>query len=243
MSSCGYTTLRSKAERDQLIEQYLPLVSHVLGRLSFALPPDVERDDLHSAGVLGLIHAAEHYDANRGASFKTFAYTAIRGAILDELRRLDPVPRTQRERIRAIEAAERELHARLGRTPTKGELRQYLSWPEGDFDKALAALHTAQVLSLNTTTEGGEGGGIEAIQLVEDSFIGRPELHVETEEEIARLSHEIGKLPKQSAQVIVLYYYEGLLLKQIGQVLGVSESRACQILSKSLAQLKLAMSD
>lgn len=241
--SRGYTALRSKAERDQLIEQYLPLVSHVLGRLTFALPPDIERDDLHSAGILGLIHAADHYDAGRGASFKTFAYTAIRGAILDELRRLDPVPRTQRERIRAIEAAQRDLRARLGRNPTSDELDAHLDWPEGDLDKALAALHATQVLSLSHGSEGEEGGAVQGVDLVEDRHSPSPELRVETEEEIARLSHEIAQLPRQSAQVVVLYFYEGLLLKEIGQVLGVSESRVCQILSKSLALLKLAMSD
>lgn len=238
----AYASLRTKEERDQLIEQYLPLVSHVLGRLTFGLPPDVEREDLHSAGVMGLIHAADNYDASRGAAFKTFAYTTIRGAILDELRRLDPVPRTQRERIRAIERMQVELRAQLGRNPTTGELQEHLNWPYGDFDKALTALHTAQVLSLNSTTDNGEES-TERIHLVEGREDSSPTLRVETEEEIARLTHEIGKLPQQSAQVVVLYYYEGLLLKDIGQVLGVSESRVCQILSKSLAQLKLAMTD
>jgi RNA polymerase sigma factor for flagellar operon FliA len=135
-----------------------------------------------------------------------------------------------------------ELRAQLGRNPTTGELQEHLNWPDGDFDKALTALHTAQVLSLNSTTDNGEES-TERIHLVEGREDSSPTLRVETEEEIARLSHEIGKLPQQSAQVVVLYYYEGLLLKDIGQVLGVSESRVCQILSKSLAQLKLAMTD
>ncbi len=238
--NASYLALRTKEERDQLIEQYLPLVSHLVGRIAISPPPGLDRDDLYSCGVMGLIHAADSYDPRKGASFKTYAYTAVRGAILDELRRADPVPRAARERIRRLDRASRELSSALGRKPTRSELCAELELTEKELDDAFELWHAAHTLSLNGGQDGDDDPGISESQIESDE-IPRPLDVAEFKEDVDRLSREIGSLPPQASQVVILYYYEGLLLKEIGAVLGVSESRVCQILSKALAQLRLAM--
>ncbi|MFQ5505646.1 MAG: sigma-70 family RNA polymerase sigma factor [Planctomycetota bacterium] len=231
------TALRTKDERDSLIEQYLPLVHHIVGRMGLALPPGIEKEDLYSAGVLGLMHAAESYDPTKGAIFKTYAYTIVRGAILDELRRQDPVPRGMRERIRKLDKAFGELSARLGRLPSRGELGEHLGCTIEEIDQDLVSSHTAQVLSLNDFAEESDSRNT----WIPGDLSSQPESTAEKKDLIERMAIEIGRLPEQCCQVIVLYYNEGLLLKEIGQILGISESRVCQILSKAMSLLRLAM--
>ncbi|MFN9706281.1 MAG: sigma-70 family RNA polymerase sigma factor, partial [Planctomycetota bacterium] len=142
MTALGSKTLRTQEERDRLVEQFLPLVRYVVARLPVTMPGALDRDDLFSVGVMGLMHAATTYDAARGASFKTFAYTAIRGAILAEVRKLDPVPRPRRDRLRKLNRAQAELAARLDREPTMLELADALQCSEQEIDEDLQALHT-----------------------------------------------------------------------------------------------------
>ncbi len=232
------TPIRSREERDQLVEQFLPLVHHIVGRLTIRLPAGIEKDDLFSAGVLGLMNAAESFDAGRGASFKTYGYTIIRGAILDELRRLDPITRSGRERIRKLEAKARELASEKGRTPTREELATALGCSLTELDQDQALLQTARTLSID---DGGEDSPGFAETLVGPQ--ARPEEILEKKEALEALSREIANLPQQDCQVVILYYHEGLLLKDIGTILGVSESRVCQILSKAQTLLKMALDD
>ncbi|MEZ5989367.1 MAG: FliA/WhiG family RNA polymerase sigma factor [Planctomycetota bacterium] len=227
---------RSKEERDRLIEQYLPLVHHVVGRLVVTLPPGLERDDLFSAGVLGLMHAARSYDETKGATFKTYAFTTVRGAILDELRRQDPIPRSARERLRRLDAANRGLTAEHGRPATRDELCEALGCSPEELDEDYVNLQVERTLSLH------DGG--DEHEALADSIVGdepSPAQVLEHKEALEILGEEITRLPPQACQVVILYYHEGLLLKEIGQVLGVSESRVCQILSKALARLRLAL--
>lgn len=221
-----------------LIEQYLPLVRHVVGRLTVSLPSGIDRDDLQGAGIMGLIRAAETWDEAKGASFKTFAFTAIRGAILDELRRLDPVPRGARERIRKLEVEWRELTSELGRPPTHVEVCARLACRRDELDADLNALHYANQLSLDNSSD-DETPAIAnslACESANDPFSS-----AEQNESIDVAYRAIGSLSEQARRAVVLYYNEGLLLKDIGSLLGVSESRVSQILSQALATLRLSL--
>ncbi len=226
---------RSRSERDALVEQYLPLVRHVAGRLPVAMPAGMDRDDLFGAGTIGLVHAAETWSPERGASFKTFAYTAIRGAILDELRRLDPLPRPRRDRLRRMRRASGDLREELGRTPTLDEIAAKLGVRVDELNEDLALLRVSRVASLDElrsfghddlgqdlATEGGPG----PLDLAERSDL------------IDRVARAIGTLPDPDRKLVLLYHHEGLYLKEIGVVLGISESRACQILGRAHERLR-----
>ncbi|HEX5053672.1 MAG TPA: FliA/WhiG family RNA polymerase sigma factor [Planctomycetota bacterium] len=233
------TLLRSTVERDRLIEQYLPLVRYVVARLPVTMPASLDRDDFYSVGVIGLMHAASTYDPTRGASFKTFAYTAVRGAILDELRKHDPVPRNRRDRLRRMERANASLHAELDREPTLAELATAIGCTEQDLDEDLQTLHTSRTLSLDDHRGGAEHGSL-ANQLSSAGTID-PGDQACGRENVERLAKAISELPQTDRHVVVLYYHEQLYLKEIGQILGVTESRVSQILTRATERLRLKL--
>ena len=244
MTALGSKTLRTQAERDRLVEQFLPLVRYVVARLPVTMPGALDRDDLFSVGVMGLMHAATTYDAARGASFKTFAYTAIRGAILDEVRKLDPVPRQRRERLRKLNRAQAELAARLDREPTMLELAEALQCSEQEIDEDLQALHTARTLSLDEGRGGGdddEGGGNTLGSLLGADDAVDPGDAAAQGERLNQLAKAISELPETERHVVVLYFHEQLFLKEIGQILGVTESRVSQILTRATERLRLKL--
>jgi RNA polymerase sigma factor for flagellar operon FliA len=231
---------RSTAERDKLVDQYLPLVRYVAARLPVTMPATLDRDDFHSVGVIGLMHAASTFDPARGASFKTFAYTAIRGAILDEVRKHDPVPRNRRDRLRRMERTSSALHAQLDREPTLAELAAAMHYSLEELDQDLQALHTSRTLSLDDR----QGTGDESAAMAEriaTTATPDPGDHANCRETIDRLAKAIAQLPETDRQVVVLYYHEQLYLKEIGQVLGVTESRASQILTRATERLRLKL--
>lgn len=239
MSVAAPKLLRSQAERDQLIEQYLPLVRYVVARLPVTMPGSLDRDDFYSVGVMGLMHAANTYDPTRGASFKTFAYTAIRGAILDEVRKHDPVPRSRRDRLRRMERASSQLYATLDREPTLAELAEVMACTEQDLDDDLQVLHTCRTLSLDEPYGGGEDAGNLASQIAGASQ--DPGREADTRETLARATKALAELPETDRHVVVLYYHEQLYLKEIGEILGVTESRVSQILTRALERLRLKL--
>lgn len=220
--------------RDQVIVQFLPLVKHVLGRLPVVLPRGLDRDDLFSVGVCGLIHAADGYDPSKGAAFKTYAYTAIRGAILDELRRHDPVPRSWRDKLKELDRVADGLKEKLGRHATYEEIAQELDVPVDRVEKDMLALRTVSLLSLEE--EQGEEGELK--QMLEAPGSKNPADEAMFKEEVERLAEAIGKLPGSERKVVILYYNEELLLKEIGEMIGVSESRVSQILTKATHRLR-----
>jgi RNA polymerase sigma factor FliA len=244
MTALGSKTLRTQEERDRLVEQFLPLVRYVVARLPVTMPGALDRDDLFSVGVMGLMHAATTYDAARGASFKTFAYTAIRGAILDEVRKLDPVPRQRRERLRKLNRTQAELAARLDREPTMLELADALQCSEQEIDEDLQALHTARTLSLDDGRGGGdddEGGGNTLGSLLGADDAVDPGDAAAQGERLNQLAKAISELPETERHVVVLYFHEQLFLKEIGQILGVTESRVSQILTRATERLRLKL--
>jgi RNA polymerase sigma factor for flagellar operon FliA len=234
--------LRTKEERDRLIEKYLPLVHHVVARLPVTMPATLARDDFYSVGVIGLMHAARTYDPARGASFKTFAFTAIRGAILDEIRRHDPVPRSRRDRLRRIERASSALQARLGRAPTLDELAGELGIGSEELDADLLAQHTCRLLSLDDAAPRPDAESDSLAGAIEGAAVAPPDAAMHREQ-VDRLARAIGELAETDRTAIVLYYYENLFLKEIGGVLGVSESRVSQILSRAIARLRMKMKE
>ena len=232
--------LRSVVDRDRLIEQYLPLVRYVVARLPVTLPGSLDRDDFYSVGVMGLMHAAATFDPARGASFKTFAYTAIRGAILDEVRKHDPVPRNRRDRLRKMERKNAALRAELDREPTLAELAVALDCSEQDLDDDLQALHTSRTLSLDERYGGEEDGGDLASQISAVDAVD-PRRLADDRESLERLTKAIAELPATDRHVVVLYFHEQLYLKEIGNILGVTESRVSQILTRATERLRFKL--
>lgn len=245
MSAKGLAPLarRTQQERDRLVEKFLPLVRYVAARLPVTMPAALNREDFYSIGVMGLMHAANTYDPGRGASFKTFAYTAIRGAILDEIRRHDPVPRSRRDRLRRIERAAADLQAELDRPPTLEELADRLDVSAESLDDDLLALHTCKILSLDESASTSEEMTSSLGNTLASPTAANPGDHVEMQEQIERLSAAIARLPKLDRDVVILYHYENLYLKEIGEILGVSESRVSQILSRAMTRLRLYMKE
>ena len=232
---------RSQADRDRLVEQYLPLVRYVVARLPMTMPSALDRDDFFSVGVLGLLHAAANFDPTRGASFKTFAYTAIRGAILDEVRKHDPVPRNRRDRLRRLERASADLRARVDREPTLAELADALGLTATELDDDLLALHTARILSLDEPT--GDDDGATMLATMPAGGTRDPADASAARERVERLAKAIAELPETDRHVVVLYFHEQLYLKEIGEVLGVTESRVSQILSRAVERLRLKLKE
>ena len=235
--------LRTMEERDRLVLQYLPLVKHVVARMPVSMPSTLNRDDFHSVGVMGLIHAATAYDPTRGASFKTFAYTAIRGAVLDEIRKHDPVPRSRRDRLRNLERAAGRLRTELNRQPTVEEIAESMGTSAESLDSDLLALHTCRILSLDEFSSSGNGELLDfRLGSVHEDTISPSEKAI-TKEQVGRLAKAISELPESERNVIVLYHYENLYLKEIGEILGVSESRISQVLSRATARLRMKMKE
>jgi RNA polymerase sigma factor for flagellar operon FliA len=234
------TAGRTRAERDRLVEQYLPLVRHVVARMAIRWPSGATADDFFSAGVMGLMHAAATFDSARGAGFKTFAYTAIRGAILDEVRRLDPVPRSRRERLRKLDRTVDELRSKLDRAPFLEEIAAALAVSVDELSEDLLALRTTRLLSIDDSLADAESSIADQLS---SRSTPQPDAAAERNEQLERLRVAIAELPDIDRQVVVLYHYENLFLKEIGAVIGLTESRVCQILAGAHARLHLKLKD
>lgn len=232
--------------RDDLIVRYSPLVKFVAGRVSAGLPHSIEQADLVSYGMFGLIDAIEKFDAERKIKFETYAITRIKGAIIDELRSIDWVPRSVRTKARAVEAAYASLEASLGRAPSDAEVAAELQISEGDLQQIFGQISYIGLVGLDEVISSGAERG-EAVTLG-DTIADRndgPMAAFEVEEMKQILAGAINRLGDREKIVLSLYYYENLTLAQIGEVLGVTESRVCQIHTKAVMQLRgrLMMAD
>ena len=228
--------------RERLVVAYSPLVKFIAGRMSSSLPSHVEEGDLVSYGLLGLIGAIERFDLEREIKFETFAVARIKGAIIDELRSLDWVPRSVRSRARDIERANAALEAELGRPPTDEEMAAKLGMEVSGFNDALLEIANSSVLALDdlwtfADPEGG-GGQISVLDTIRDPGAVDPEAEAQTAELKDRLADAIESLPERERLVIALYYYENLTLREIGEVLGVTESRISQLHTKAVLALR-----
>ena len=231
----------SDEARDRLIINYSPLVKFVAGRVGVGLPRNVDQADLVSYGIFGLIDAIDKFEPERGFKFETYAINRIKGAILDELRALDWVPRSVRSRAREIERSMAELEHRLQRTPSDEELASHMSVTLEDLQDNLAEISSLGVVALDEML--GPGSGSSLGDMVADPSGLSPEAAFQKEETRRILADAINRLPDRERLVLTLYYFEGLTLAEIGDVLGVTESRVCQIHAKSVISLRNRMTE
>ena len=226
--------------RERLVVAYSPMVKFVAGRLGAGLPSHVEDADLISYGLVGLIGAIERFEPERGIKFETFAMTRIRGAIIDELRSLDWVPRSVRSRAREIEQVQAKLEHELQRAPTEGELAAKLNMTEEELQTALLEIANSSVYALDElwTVSDSSGDQVSLLDTIADEGAADPQEALATTEVKDRLTEAIGGLPEREQLVVALYYYENLTLREIGEVLGVTESRVSQLHTKAVMRLK-----
>jgi RNA polymerase sigma factor for flagellar operon FliA len=225
------------AARDAVLRRHLGLVYHVAQRLARARANDVELDDLVSAGTLGLIDAFEHFDASRGLAFSTFAAPRIRGAMLDELRRLDRVPRSVRRKSRQIDGTATALASSLGREPDHAELAGRLGIDLETLWRWQAERESTHVVSLDRAPTGSDHSGA-ASEWLAGSTGNEVDESITLAQEASHLRDALLELPEQERTVLSLYYFEELKLNDIGRVLEVSESRVSQIRSKAIQRLR-----
>ena len=231
--------------RERLILHYSPLVKYVAGRVGVGLPPNIEQADLVSYGIFGLIDAIEKFDIARAIKFETYAISRIKGAIIDELRAIDWIPRSVRYKAREVEKAYAALEARLHRTPTEAEVADELGISLDDLHTIFSQVSFVNVIALDELLNvGGERGDkMSLVDTLEDTKAEDPVQAFETEETKYLLARAINTLPEREKIVVTLYYYEGLTLAEIGQVLGVTESRICQMHTKAVLQLRGKLAD
>lgn len=241
-----FKATKSTKLREQLILHYSPLVKYVAGRVGVGLPNNIDQADLVSYGIFGLIDAIEKFDLDRSIKFETYAINRIRGAIIDELRSIDWIPRSVRTKARDVERAYATLETRLQRTPTEQEVADELEVSVSALRRIFSQVSFVNVVALDELLHAGGGERSDRTTLGESLVDPRAEDPVsvfENEETRYILADSVSALPEREKIVITLYYYEGLTLNEIGQVLGVTESRACQLHTKAVLQLRAKMSD
>ena len=239
-----YRRTGNQAIRDRLILTYAPLVKYVAGRLGSGLPAHVDEGDLVSYGLLGLMGAIERYEPDRDVKFETYAIARIKGAIIDELRAMDWVPRSVRSRAREIERAIAALEAKSGRAPTDEEIAKKVGITVEELEESLSEIARSSIAALDElwTVSGGDGDQIALIDTIEDTSGPDPQGALAQTELREALGDAIARLPEREKIVITLYYYEELTLREIGDVLGVTESRVSQLHTKAILRLKARLS-
>lgn len=224
--------------REKIILEYAPLVKLVAGRLAMYLGNNVEYDDLVGYGVFGLIDAIDKFDPNKEVKFETYASLRIRGAILDQIRKMDWIPRTVRQKQRKITDAIKEIEARTGRSATDEEIAVELGISSSEYDDWQSQMKVTGVVSLDEFVESGsdisDGGSIAA-------KVEKPEEAIEREELKVMLAEALQSLTEKEQKVVLLYYYEELTLKEISNILEVSESRVSQLHTKALNKMKVKL--
>ena len=225
--------------REEVIKRYSPMIKYVANRIAMRLPPHIEVDDLISVGVLGLIDAISKYDSTRGAKFKTYAEFRVRGAILDELRSLDWVPRSIRQKASQVDKVVQELQAKLSRSPEDEEVAKEMGLNLDQFHDTLNETKSMPVFSLEDLGLAKDSGEQQSLL---DCLAGKADADPQTQIRLVELKEIIAKaidgLPEKERLMVSLYYYEELTMKEIGAVLEITESRVSQIHSKAVYRLR-----
>ncbi|MCI5880705.1 MAG: FliA/WhiG family RNA polymerase sigma factor [Lachnospiraceae bacterium] len=237
-----YDKSRTPELREKIILEYAPLVKLVAGRLSMYLGYNVEYDDLVSYGIFGLIDAIDKYDYAKEVKFETYASLRIRGAILDQIRKMDWIPRTIRQKQKRIDAVCKDIETRLGRSATDEEIASELGISDDEYLEWQSQMKITNVVSLNEYMEQGAEVPAEGNQFTTSRF-DSPEEYIEKEELKKVLEESLEQLTEKEKKVILLYYYEDLTLKEISNVLEVSESRISQLHTRALQKMKTKMGD
>jgi RNA polymerase sigma factor for flagellar operon FliA len=235
-----YKTSGEERARERLVVAYSPLVKYVAGRMGSGLPAHVEEAELISYGLSGLISAIERFDPHREIKFETYAITRIRGSIIDELRALDWVPRSVRARARQFERVNMKLEARLQRVPTDEEMATELGVTTHEFHDALLQISNSTIVALDELWNVSDSSGdqVSLLDTLPDRAAPDPQVLVDESELRDRIAAAIAALPEREKLVVALYYYENLTLREIGEVLGVTESRVSQLHTKAMLRLR-----
>jgi RNA polymerase sigma factor for flagellar operon FliA len=240
----SYKKKRDPRIRESFIKQYAPLVKYVAGKVAANMPQSVEFDDLVGFGVFGLIDAIDKFDPEKNVKFKTYAVTRIRGAIFDELRSIDWVPRSVRQKSREIEEAIVNIEAKLGRPASDSEIAGSMGVSEDDFAKTMMKISSTSILSLNDVWYSADDSDKISIgDSIESPVSLNPDAVIEREEIKRVIIQAIQELPDKEKKVLVLYYYEDLTLKEIGKVLDVTESRVSQLHTKAILRLRAKLTN
>ena len=235
----NYRDTGDQSIRDAIVKQYAPLVKYVAGKVSVGMPQSVDFDDLVGFGVFGLFDAIEKFDPGKHVKFKTYAVTRIRGAIFDELRSIDWVPRSVRQKTREIDETVQHLEARLGRSATDDEVAGEMGMSLEQYNQMMLKVSGTSMLSLNDVWYTGEDNDkISIVESIEAPNSLRPDAIAEKDEMRRVIVEAINDLPEKEKKVLVLYYYEDLTLKEIGKVLDVTESRISQLHTKAISRLR-----
>ena len=228
----------SPIDENDLIERYLPLVRSVVDRIKLNLPSHIDADDLYSVGVTGLIAAVRRYDPDQGNTFASYAATRIRGAILDELRRMDWCPRRTRARARKVKESINTLEQRLGRAATEPEICAELGLSPKDYAKWLDESRPVTFIAIDQATDGEDSAGASLHEMLSDDTDETGRDKMEKQELLQLLSQRIAELPDIPRKILAMYYFEKLRLAEIAQVFGLTESRICQIHSQTILGLR-----
>ena len=234
-----YAANPTPALREKLIIEYSPLVKIVAGKMSMYLGKTVEYEDLVSYGIFGLIDAIDKFDIHKDVKFETYASLRIKGSILDQIRKMDWIPRTIRQKQRQLDTAAREIEERTGHEATDEELAEELGMDEEEYYSFVSSLKITNLVSLNEFMDAG--GNEPAMDTKKNSYFEQPEEKVSREELSRKLKDALDLLTEKEKKVIVLYYYVDLTLKEISEVMSVSESRVSQLHTKALKKMRKVM--
>ncbi len=242
MASREPTSPMDAAAAEKLISEFAPIIRYLAQRLAFRLPPSLDVDDLIHAGVIGLMDAIVKYDPSREAQFRTYAEFRIRGAMLDEIRSLDWIPRSVREKITLFQKTCEQLSKNLGRAPSEEEIAAALRMDAAQYDAFLSQAKGVHLLHLEDfgLEEGDERRFIETLA---DTSAENPLLSLLARGLRERLVEAIDQLPKKERLVISLYYFDELTMKEVGEILKVTESRVCQLHAQAIARLKGSLAE
>lgn len=227
--------------RDDLVLSHLPLVKYLVGRISSKLPPHLDQQDLMSVAVIGLITAAERFDPRRGILFKTFAEKRVMGSIMDELRAQDWLPRTLREKYKRLEHEFSVLEQKLGRNPSSEEVAAAMGMDLQKYFQLMEEVHSLSFMSLEDFHEDDEGSPFGFLNFLSDNGTENPQNQMMAKQLLQVLGDAIESLPEKERLVVTLYYYEELNLKEIGEIMNLTESRISQLHSQAVIRLKVKM--
>ncbi len=235
----AYRKTKDPNIRDFFVKQYAPLVKYVAGKVAIGMPQNVEFEDLVGYGVFGLFDAIEKFDPDKHVKFKTYAVTRIRGSIFDELRSIDWVPRSVRQKSREVEDTISHLEGQLGRSASDKEIAKAMNISNDDYQNLMLKISGTSIMSIHDIWYTGEDNDkISIAESIESPSSLNPDIIVEKNEIKRVIIEAINELPEKEKKVLVLYYYEDLTLKEIGEVLSVTESRVSQLHTKAILRLR-----